>query len=280
MIDTKRLKNIELIVSDLDGTLLNDSNQIGKESERLIKELVAKGMRFTFATGRLHTAAVEHAELLGIIIPLITLDGSIIKTLSNEIIFESHLSKKYVQKAIKLADFKLVNIALCHTDAIYYTEQSPLIPDMIDKYGANFVEVDSLGDYQDETLEVVFASDNKDSVKLIEKKMSFPYAFGLNTSFYKSHRRGDIYFFEVRRYGSSKGTALEKLLKYLKINIKNVAVMGDWYNDCTLFDTKAYKVAVSNAISEIKAKSDFITSKDNKNDGIAEFLEMVLKAKE
>jgi Cof subfamily protein (haloacid dehalogenase superfamily) len=280
MIDTIRLKNIELIVSDLDGTLLNDSNEIGKESERLIKELVAKGMRFTFATGRLHTAAVEHAELLGIKTPLITLDGSIIKTISNEIIFESHLSKKYVQKAIELADFNLVNIALCHTDAIYYTEQSPLIPDMIDKYGANFVEVDSLDDYQDEALEVVFASDNKDSVKLIEKKMSFPYAFGLNTSFYKSHRRGDICFFEVRRYGSSKGTALEKLLKYLKINIKNVAVMGDWYNDCTLFDTNACKVAVSNAIGEIKAKADFITSKDNKNDGVAEFLEMVLKAKE
>lgn len=280
MIDSKKLKNIELIVSDLDGTLLNDSNEIGKESQRLIKELLAKGVRFTFATGRLHSATIAHAELLGLQTPLITLDGSIIKTLSNEIIFESFLAKKYVKKAIELADFNLVNIALCHTDAIYYTEHSPLVPSMIDKYGANFVKVESLDDYLDKTLEVVFASDNKDSVKLIEKKMSFPYAFGLNTSFYKSQRRGDIYFFEIRKHGSSKGTALEKLLKYLKIDINNVAVIGDWYNDLTLFDTNASKVAVANAVGEIKAKADYITVKNNINDGVAEFLKMVLKAKE
>lgn len=280
MLDPKKLKNIKLIVSDLDGTLLNGFNEIGKESQLLIKSLIAKGVEFTFATGRLHSATQEHAEKLGIKSPLITLDGSMIKTISNDIIFESYLSKKYVKKSIKLADFNLVNIALCHADAIYYTEHSPLVPKVIDKFGANYVEVDSLYDYIDETLEVVFASDYKDSLKFIEKRLTFPYAFGLNTSFYKSQRRGSIYFFEVRKHGSSKGKALERLLKYLKINILDVAVIGDWHNDRTLFETNAVKIAVNNAVSEIKAKSDFITSRDNENDGVAEFLEMVLKAKE
>jgi len=280
MINTEKLKNLKLIVSDLDGTLLNSSNEIGKESQKLIKALLAKGMRFTFATGRLHSAAVEHARLLGLKTPLITLDGSIIKTLSNEIIYESYVPKKHVKKSIKLADFHLVNIALCHADAIYYTEHSQLVPEIIDKFGANYKEVDSLEDYLDETLEVVLASDYKDSVKYIEKKMTFPFAFGLNTSFYKSHSRGDFYFFEVRKHGSNKGIALERLLKYLKFNIENVAVMGDWHNDRALFDTNACKVAVKNAVTEIKIKADFITSRTNDEDGVAEFLEMVLKAKE
>ena len=91
---------------------------------------------------------------------------------------------------------------------------------------------------------------------------------------------GNIYFFEVRKHGSSKGTALVRLLKKMKININNVAVMGDWYNDRTLFETNAFKVAVNNAVDEIKSKADFITSKNNENDGVAEFLEMVLRAKE
>ncbi len=280
MIDYEKLKNIKLIVSDLDGTLLNGNNEIGAESQKLIKALLAKGMRFTFATGRLHSAIVEHANLLGLKTPLITLDGSIIKTLNNEVVFESYLPLKHVKKAIKLADFNLVNIALCHADAIYYTEHSPLVPQVIDKLGAKYVEVDSLDDYLDETLEVVFAGDYKDSIKYIEKKMTFPFSFGLNTSFYKSHRRGSIYFFEVRKHGSSKGSALTRLLKKLKININNVAVMGDWYNDRSLFETNAFKVAVNNAVNEIKNKADFITSQDNVNDGVAEFLEMVLKAKE
>jgi len=280
MLDTEKLKNIRIIVSDLDGTLLNSNNEIGVESKKLIKALLAKGMRFTFATGRLHSASVNHAIELGLKTPLITLDGSMIKTISNEIIYESYLSKRHVKKSISLADFNLVNIALCHADAIYYTEHSPSVPQLIDKFGANFVEVDSLDNYLNETLEVVFAGDYKDSLKFIEKKMTFPYTFGLNTSFYKSQRRGQFYFFEVRKHGSSKGNALERLLKYLKINIQNVAVMGDWHNDRSLFETNAIKVAVNNAVGEIKSKADLITSNDNENDGVAEFLEMVLKAKE
>lgn len=280
MIDTKRLKNIDLIVSDLDGTLLNNSNEIGERSQELIKKLLEKGMRFTFATGRLHSAIEEHANLLGLKTPIITLDGSIIKTLNNKIIFESYLPKKYVKKAIELANFNLVNIALCHADAIYYTEQNPLVPELIDKLGANYIEVESFDEYMDEVLEVVCAGDYKDSMKYIEKKMTFPFAFGLTTSFYKSHRMGSIYFFEVRKHGTSKGSGLKKLLKTLKINIKNVAVMGDWYNDRTLFETDAFKVAVKNAVPEIRGKADFITSEENVNDGVAEFLEMVLKAKE
>ncbi|HEY7751773.1 MAG TPA: HAD hydrolase family protein, partial [Ignavibacteriaceae bacterium] len=57
------------------------------------------------------------------------------------------------------------------------------------------------------------------------------------------------------------------------------AVMGDWYNDVSLFDTKAIKVTVANAIPEIKMKADIITSKTNDEEGAAEFFEMVLKAK-
>ena len=276
----ERLKDIKLIVSDLDGTLLNDSNTIGSESQKLIKALIAKGVRFTFATGRLHSAVIDHAKLLGLRTPLITLDGSIIKSVSDEIIYKFYIQKKYVNKSIKLAEFYLLNIALCHADAIYYTENSPLIPQLVNKFGAKYVEVESFDGLENETLEIVLMGDYKDSVKIAEKKMHFPYAFGLNTSFYKSRSRNDNYFLEIRKHGSSKGKGLERLLKKLKINIKNVAVMGDWYNDRTLFETPAVKVAVANAVQDIKRRADFITAKSNQEDGVAEFLEMVLKAKE
>jgi len=280
MIEIESLKKIKLIVFDLDGTLLNGSNEIGTESQRLIRSLREKGMRFTFATGRLHSAVVDHAKSLGLETPLITLDGSLIKSMSDEIIYESFIPKKYVKKAIKLADFHLLNIGLCHADAIYFNEHSPLVPDLLDKFGATYIEVDSFDDYLDKTLELVVASDYKDSVRLIEGRMTFPNAFGLNTSFYKSHRRGDTYFFEARKHGSNKGKGLARLLKKLKINIEEVAVMGDWHNDRTLFETKALKVAVDNAVIEIKGLADYITSKTNEEDGVAEFLEMVMKAKE
>lgn len=55
--------------------------------------------------------------------------------------------------------------------------------------------------------------------------------------------------------------------------------MGDWYNDISMFETDALKVAVANAVPEIKRLADFITKNTNDNDAAADFLELVLKSK-
>ena len=70
-----------------------------------------------------------------------------------------------------------------------------------------------------------------------------------------------------------------KLAKYLKISIRNTAVVGDWYNDKSMFRTKALKIAVANAVEELKLMADYVTTKTNEEDGVSEFLSMVLEAK-
>lgn len=280
MLDKKKLRNLKLIVFDLDGTLLNSDGEIGKESIRLIRKLKKKGIRFTFASGRLHSAIVDHAKTLELRTPLITLDGSLIKSLDNEIIFESYIPTKYVKRALKLADLYMLKIALCHADAIYYNAAGSIIPNLIEKFGAKYVEIDSYEKYLKNTLEIVMVGEYKRTIRQVVKKLSFPHAFGLNVSFYKSHRRGDVYFFEARRRGVSKGKGLIRLAKYLKLKINEIAVLGDWYNDLQLFQTDALKIAMANAVNEIKDLADLETKRTNDEDGVAEFLELVLKAKE
>lgn len=280
MIDKKRLRRLKLIVFDLDGTLLNDNNEIGCESKRLIDELRNLGVRFSFATGRLHSAITEHADALNLLTPLISLDGSLIKSHpSGDIIFESYIPSRYVRKAIRYADNLLLKIALCHGDAIYYTEHNSTIPTMMDKFGAEFIEVDAYDSYLNKTLEIVVTGDMKDAVKVFHKKLMFPYMFGVSTSYYKSHSRGDLYYVEARKSGTDKGTGLKRLAKHLNIRINETAVMGDWYNDRKLFETGALSVAVQNAVNEIKYHADLVTDRSNNEDAVAEFLEMVLESK-
>ncbi len=280
MLDKKKLKNLKLIVFDLDGTLLNSDGEIGAESIRLVKELKKKGVRFTIASGRLHSAILQHAKTLDLKTPLITLDGSLIKSLDDKIIFESYIPSKYVKRALKLADLFMLKIALCHADAIYYNASSSLIPDLVEKFGAKYVEVESYEDYLNNTLEIVMVGEYKRTIREVVRKLSFPHAFGLDVSFYKSHRKGDIYFFEARKRGVSKGKGLIRLAKRLKLNIHEIAVLGDWYNDLQLFQTDALKIAMANAVIEIKNLSDLVTKRTNDEDGTAEFLELVLRAKE
>jgi len=280
MLDKEKLKKLKLIVFDLDGTLLNDRNEIGESSKHYVTELKKLGVKFSFASGRLHGAITEHADTLKVETPLISLDGSLIKSCpKEEIIYHSYIKPKHVIKAAKLADKYLLKIALCHDEAIYYTEHDALIPQLLDKFGAEYREVHSFAGLTDKVLEMVIVGDMRDSLKHVAGKMIFPYSFGLTTAQYKSQRVKGQYYLEIRKQGCDKGTGLKRLMNYLKVNIKETAVVGDWYNDRALFDTGAIKVAVQNAVPEILRLADMVTTKTNNEDGVSEFLEKVYLAK-
>jgi len=280
MFDLKQLKKIDLIIFDIDGTLVNDDGILGEKTKLFIKELKKLGVLFSFASGRLHSALVPIAEELKIHSPLISLDGSVVKSVAGKhFIFRSFLKKKHVLKAIEYSEKYLLNIALCHAEAIYYTKQNSVIPKLMDKFGAVYQEVSSYDDLTEKTLEIVFAGDNRRTVEFIRDKLSFPFMFGTSLSFFKSQTHEGIYYLEVRRSGSSKGKAMHRLHKYLKVHEDRTAVLGDWYNDISLFETKAIKIAIKNAIPELKNKADYVLKKTNNEEGVADFLEAVLKSK-
>jgi len=280
MSDKERLKNIRIVVSDLDGTLLKNDGSVGEETKKLIRKLHNYDVLFSFATGRLHSAVTDIAKDLEIKNPIISLDGSVIKDFpTGETIFESFLKKKYVEKAIKFADDYLLNVALCHSDAIYFTEFNTVIPTLLNKFGAKYKEVSSYENLMDMTLEIVFAGDNKESIEFVKDRFIFPYAFGCNASYYRSQSKRGLYYLNIRRAGSSKGKGLIRLLKYLHIKPHQAVVMGDWYNDISMFKSDAIKVAVANSIPELIRNADHVTERSNNNEGPAEFLEMILRAK-
>jgi len=273
------LKEIKLIVSDIDGTLLNDNGELGIESKKLLKELMKEKVIVALATGRLHSAVTDIANELSLNGYIISLDGAMIKNYEGDkTIYESYLKRGQVKKAISISENQLIKIALCHASSIYYTEYNSAIPSMLSKYGAYYTQVDSYENYISGTLEIVCSSDMKDSIKEMEEKFNFPYSVGCNTSYFRSKKNENIYYLEIRKAGSSKGKALTRLLRHLSIKPPKAAVIGDWYNDITMFQTNAIKVAVANAIPELLNAADIITTRSNNEDGTAEFFEMVLKS--
>ena len=278
--ELNKLKKIKHIVTDIDGTLLNDYGDLGLENKKLILELMKEDVLISLATGRLHSATNDLAKELSLNGYVISLDGAVIKEFkNNKTIFESFLKARHVKKAISISNDLLVNIVLCHSNSIYYTEYNSLIPSLLSKYGALYQQVSSYEEYLSGTLEVVCASDMKGSIKKMEERFNFPFSVGCTTSYFRSKKNENIFYLEIRKAGSSKGKALERLFRHIFIKPEQTAVIGDWYNDITMFQTKALKVAVANAIPELRNEADFVTGKDNNEDGVAEFFEMVLKSK-
>jgi len=277
---SERINNIKLVVFDVDGTLVNDDGIIGEKSLSMIKKLLNYDIKISLASGRLHSALVEIAEMIGTPVPLISLDGALIKNKQGDkIVHQSVLRKKIVNKSIELAEKYLVNIALCHSEAIYYTENNSFIPMMLDKFGALYREVDSYNNYINNTLEIVFAGDNRRTMEYLRDRLSFPFALGTSVSFFRSHSHENIYYLEIKKSGSTKAQGLKRLLKYLDINEKDALVIGDWYNDIPMFETDAFKVAMANAVPELKQKADYVLSKSNNEEGITEIIEALLISK-
>ena len=74
----KRKKDIRLVVSDIDGTLIRRGEGFPKEVEQAVAELKKRGILFTFASGRLPYMITPFAESLGIEIPVCACNGTLL----------------------------------------------------------------------------------------------------------------------------------------------------------------------------------------------------------
>jgi len=268
----QRIKNIKLIVSDVDGTLISSKNGVGEQTVELVKKLKQKGVLFTFATQRVHSSIVPFAEKLEIELPIITVNGALIKDLKNNVLQKSVISPKKVLKAISFSDRFYVRTALVYDDEIVYTEDNSVLKDYMYRLGTNYRLVDSYYNYLDKVVEIIMLGNERKVVKYIQKKMNYPFKYFLNAKYYRTSSSLGIYNLEIRCSGTNKKRALRKLTGHLGIRRSQVATIGDWYNDRDLFEYGGFNVALQNAIPELKAMSDLITERTNEEDGVAEFL--------
>jgi Cof subfamily protein (haloacid dehalogenase superfamily) len=275
----KKLSKIKLIVSDVDGTLTNNNNELGGETIELVQKLKEKDVLFTFATQRIHSSIVHFAEQLDVKIPIITVNGALIKGLDNNVISSSIIREKHVDKALSLANNYFVRIALCYGDEIVFTEDNSVLRDFMYRLGTDYRMVDSYKNYRDNVLEIIMLGNEKKVMKYIQDKLNFPAKFFLTAKYFRSSSKLGVYHLEVRKSGTNKNTGMTKLARHLKFKKNEVAVLGDWFNDRDLFEFGGFNVALQNAVAELKLQADYVTDKTNNEDGVAEFLKLVYDSK-
>ena len=81
---------------------------------------------------------------------------------------------------------------------------------------------------------------------------------------------------EVYSKKASKGNALYALQDYLGISREETACIGDGENDLSMFEAAGVKIAMGNAVAELKEKADQVTG-TNDRDGAAAAIEKLLK---
>lgn len=82
-------------------------------------------------------------------------------------------------------------------------------------------------------------------------------------------------YVEVYSQDASKGNALAALAGHLGIGQEEIACIGDGENDLSMFASSGLKIAMGNAVDELKVQADHITE-SNRNDGAAKAIEQYI----
>lgn len=261
----------KMIVSDLDGTLLNSKNEISFENKRILKFLIKKGIKFVIATGRHHIDAQFFAKELENDFYLITNNGAKILYKSKEI-FRSIIPKKLLQKLVELNIDETVSKNL-FTEHKWYSNKEIEIFNTHNTNSRFSLEIVDLENFkEEEVLKFFFLSEIPEKIKEIEKLLFLDSELrkGLNFS------TSDSFCLEVTAKNINKGEGIKKILELEGINLNDVIAFGDGLNDKEMLEMVGKGIIMENGNTILKEQFSMNNiTKSCDEDGVAYYLKKI-----
>ena len=256
-----RFKNV-LIVTDLDGTLLDSTKNIGEQTKSVIEYFISEGGRLTFATGRLVASLESLRNKLIWNAPVIFANGSQVYDYETEkLLWECNIpnEKRAFLQSI-LSDFPGTCMEVyrhLHCNMININEISTR---HAKGFGFGYVESSNIADVEGDVAKVLFTNSHEVLEKIRDRIES-------ESSDLKVRFSNDV-FLEVFSAETDKGKGTLRLAEYLGIDKKDVYTAGDQENDFDLLNAAAVSFAPANAVPSVRAVADIILP-DNDHNTIA-----------
>lgn len=263
----------KLLASDLDETLLNSDKEVSKENIEAIEKAEAMGVKFVTASGRGIEQMRETVEAIGQSTKeneyVISFNGGAVsESRSDEFLFVNGLSFDFANELYQKGQEYDVSVQVYTKEEIYiynYTEDEREFLEP----GIKPIEVfDKTLDFLEgeEVVKILFMNEDHDYLEKINEDLK-EMTKGCDLS-YSSNR-----YLEFNQKGANKGAALEYLADHLGIAMEDTIVIGDNFNDLSMFQRAGFSVGVKNMREELKSTVDYITESSNDEHAVAEVIE-------
>jgi len=263
---------VKLVVSDMDGTLLNSKHEVSNHFFKLFKKLQEKNIIFCAASGRQHNSIVERLKKIKDDIYVIAENGGVAKK-GEEVLLSNFLSKNKALKFIPiLRNIKGANIVLCCDNAAYIESRDDNFINLFQEYYTSFQQVDDLEEIAKTTPIFKIAVYHFDSSEVY----IYPQIQHLkNEALLKVSGQN---WLDISDKKANKGNALKYLQQLLNIGKRETMVFGDYHNDIEMMEEAKFSFAMENAHKDIKGLAKFST-KSNDNFGVEKVLEKLISSK-
>ena len=257
------MSRIKLIMSDIDGTILDKNHQLDSHLIELMPLLKQYDIPFVLASARSPVGIAPISKELGITdCPIACYNGALI-SLGDKILSQHTIDKK---ELLLLHDFLKKEFP---TVSINVYSGKDWLVNTIDEWveieaqiTRESPKVTSLADFLQEEKNLIhklLLIDNTSTIQKLKETlatMDFP-----QTDFYLSKDN----YLEVTHNQVSKKQALLELANYYQLSLSEIMTIGDNYNDIPMIETAGLGVAMGNAPTEVKTCANTVTDSNDQN---------------
>lgn len=267
------MKDVKLVICDLDGTLFDWSNRsLSKKNKEIMDYLHNKGVYLALGSGRSVAELIKYKEDWGLDYQFdffIGMNGSELYCTKTK---EQHnyfwLKKEWIKELLEFMKQWTCNpMCYLHDDKILFRDFDDMMKRSIASSNRKGIQVkDDSEFYHEENAKIMFRM-KEDVTPIVEKYLEehpFKYYKGFKT-------QATLMEFMDKR--CSKGFALKKLCEQYNIDIEDVVAYGDTTNDNEMLKVAGLGVCLKNGSDDTKAIADEITEYGCMEDGFAHHVE-------
>lgn len=255
---------IKLIVSDIDGTLLEDGgNQINPELFRVILQLKEQGIQFAAASGRQWASIESVFEPIKKRIFYLSDNGAYVGCYGRNL-FLNPIDTGLVREMIRDIRAAGLDVMISGPDVVYLeTKDEEFIRWMTQGYRFRVKQVPDLLEVEDRFIKV--SAYKKTGIEAATAGLREIYGSRLKVTI-----SGDMWM-DCMANGVNKGQAVKLLQESLDIRPEETMAFGDQLNDVEMLQQVYYSFAIGNAREEVKNLARF-QADTNRNDGVLKVL--------
>ncbi|WP_211224605.1 HAD family hydrolase [Salinimicrobium xinjiangense] len=260
---------IRLIVSDMDGTLLNSEHKVSDRFFEAFQKLKKQEIKFAVASGRQYYSLMERMEPVKDEMIYIAENGAIVMEKGEErhlVPMKMDLVHQIVKEVREIGGKYLI---LCGREQAYIENDDPEFMEPFLNHYEKYKVVNDLLEVSDDVILKVTICDLEGA-----EKNSLPHVEHFKDDL-QVKLSGEIWI-DFNDKEAQKGNALKALQEILDISKEETMAFGDYLNDLELFEHAEIGYAVENAHPEVKEVAAY-TTKSNDNFGVEIILEELLE---
>ncbi len=259
---------IKLVVSDMDGTLLNKNHEVSPRFYDQFKKLKTKNIHFVAASGRQFQSIQDKLKAIKDDISIIGENGGIMQhAQKTKVLLE--LSKKNVAECVKvLRQVQDCYIVLCGSKAAYIESKDDDFYQNLKNYYSVIERVNDLLEvHDDQFLKIAVFYFDSSEIHIYPSVKKFEGQYQVIVS-------GQNWL-DISHIEANKAYALKMIQKEMNITPKETMVFGDFNNDIEMLKLAEMSFAMANAHPNVKHTAKYLTKSNNDN-GVEEVLEKLL----